>query len=467
MKHKQPKGSNKKKQKGSKKDVPSSPSAQTALSVDELIEAGEAAAGAEQADKALEFFTCAESLLKRESSPESQQKLVFVLEKVGESNANMGDHEAAKQSFENAIQLLTSKNDNKKQPQKTAQYNETLASLYLYVGQLCADHEALAAFKKGLESLELSVDLRQTEYTELKQSQIRTMEDNAMEVDSSGIDEAKALLEDGRQKLSSARVTVADLYLTDLCFDDDAETECDSFVCLALKINDTDGEPMIDALQTATSLRLSQKRKAEATGFILRAYEKMRTGCEALAKLVGLDDSKSKRSAELEEVDAASGLPSFEFRCQTVKLLLECAALVMEDDSGDMLQQASWKSEEQDRIKCYNAAVQVLGSLLAENDEVPEVWYLLGCTYMDSGNKELARDYWSSALEMLTNFQKELEQLSEDTDMQDDDDDENEDLDMQIQSISCQMEEIRSKLEDIEEENDDNDEEDDNTAMKE
>ena len=246
---------------------------------------------------------------------------------------------------------------------------------------------------------------------------------------------------------------MAELYLTDLCFEENAETECESYVSLALKINDTDGEPMVDALQTAASLRLSQKRTTEAIGFILRAYEKMKTGCEALAKLVGLDDSKSKRSAELVEVDAADSLPSFEFRCQTVKLLLECAAPSTEDDA-DQKPQASWKSIEQERIKCYNASIHVLGSLMAENDEVPEVWYLLGCAYLGSGNKELARHYWSSALEMLTNFQKELEKESEEGDMENDD--ENEELDMQIQSISCQMEDIRSKLEDIEGENNDN-----------
>lgn len=241
---------------------------------------------------------------------------------------------------------------------------------------------------------------------------------------------------------------MAELYLTDLCFEENAETECESYVHLALKINDTDGEPMIDALQTATSLRLSQKRTNEAIGFILRAYAKMKTGCEALAKLVGLDGGKSKRSAELEEVDAADSLPSFDFRCQTVKLLLECAAPPSTEENEQAKVQASWKNMDQERIKCYDASVQVLGSLMAENDEVPEVWYLLGCAYMGSGNKELASDYWTSALEMLTKIQKEMEKASEEADMQDDD--ENEELDMQIQSISCQMEEIRSKLEDIE-----------------
>ena len=254
-----------------------------------------------------------------------------------------------------------------------------------------------------------------------------------------------------RQNLASARATIAELYLTDLCFEENAESECDAYVCLALKINETDGEPMVDALQTASSFRLSQKRKAEATGFILRAYKKMSAGCEALAQLVGLDDGKAKRSAELAEVDAASNLPSFEFRCQTVKLLLECAAPDAEEVNTDNM--PAWKNAEQERIKCYKASVHVLGSLMAENDEVPEVWYLLGCTYMGSGNKELARHYFTNALEMLNNLQQEMEKVSEESDMQDD-----EEIDMQTQSMACQMEDIRSKLEELE---------GDETAMKE
>ena len=249
--------------------------------------------------------------------------------------------------------------------------------------------------------------------------------------------------------------------MTDLCYEENAETECESFVNLALKIVDEDGEAMIDALQTAANLRLSQKRNVEARQYILRAYNKIRTGCEALAKLVGLDDEKkkSKRSVELEEVDAADSLPSLEFRCQTAKLLLECAVSASRNGDGDDDKpppQASLKrpisaEEEQEETKCYKSSIHVLGSILAENDEIPEVWYLLGCAYKGLNNTELAGHYWSQALEMLTNIQKELEKEAEETTDMNDDEDENDELEMQLQSISCQMEELKSKLEDLEE----------------
>ena len=37
---------------------------------------------------------------------------------------------------------------------------------------------------------------------------------------------------------------------------------------------------------------------------------------------------------------------------------------------------------------CCEAAVQVLGSLLAENDEVIEIWYLMGCAFQALENKK-------------------------------------------------------------------------------
>jgi len=276
-----------------------------------------------------------------------------------------------------------------------------------------------------------------------------------------------------RRKLASARATVAELYLTDLCFAENAESECESYVALALQILDEhDGEPMVDALQTAASLRLSQQRNAEARQYILRVYEKMKKGCEALAKLVGLDDEnkKSKRSVELEEVGAADSLPSFDFRCQTAKLLLECGADDAKNDNdtkSNGKSSASPSEEETGKDACLKAAVQVLGSLLAENDDVPEVWYLTGCAYGSLGDGELALHYWSHALEMLEKVQEALEKEAEETaDMQDDD--ANDELDMQLQSIACQMEEIRSKLEDVEDGGDDDDDDsDDNSEMEE
>jgi hypothetical protein len=89
--------------------------------------------------------------------------------------------------------------------------------------------------------------------------------------------------------------------------------------------------------------------------FILQAYANIKVGLEALASLVGLDgnnddddddddDDETRRkipnqqALELQEVlDAANSLPKSEFRCQTAKLLVECAALLKEESKLNVL----------------------------------------------------------------------------------------------------------------------------------
>jgi hypothetical protein len=136
-----------------------------------------------------------------------------------------------------------------------------------------------------------------------------------------------------------------------------AENQCKHYLEKALQLKDVDGEPMVDALQSMASLRISQDQdqRPEAVSYILRAYEKQRVGSEALAALVGLDDrgmqqktggsssscsndcndttvlqedQEDEHAKELVEVDAANNLPEFEFRCQTAKILLECTDLL-------------------------------------------------------------------------------------------------------------------------------------------
>jgi tetratricopeptide (TPR) repeat protein len=235
-----------------------------------------------------------------------------------------------------------------------------------------------------------------------------------------------------RRQQSAAYCAIAELYLTDLCYEDDAEQECETAIQAALKIIDpTDGEPLVDSLQTMASLRLSQRRAQEATKFVLEAYEKMRCGCEALSALVGLqkNDEASTQAVELVDVDAANNLPSFEFRCQSAKILLECAAALKEENN-----EAS--KAPQQSVQCSDAAIQVLGSLLAENDEVIEVWYLMGCAFEAASDLDAAAQYWERTLDMLLKVKESLEMSSDDDEEQD-----------ELQDVNVQIEGIRKKLE--------------------
>ena len=206
---------------------------------------------------------------------------------------------------------------------------------------------------------------------------------------------------------------------------------------MALTYDDPQASP--DALQALANLRLSQSedQRREAYRFMLQAYERMRLGCEALAQLVGLgskeeeeddvvgeeetmDDedekvkhtSPSSAGAALELKDemlqAVHSLPPFEFRCQSVKILLECANLSKQSESPTTPSSSSSSSLVD---TCVEASIQILGSLLAENDEVPEIFYLLGTAFLSGScpNLESARLYLDRALEMTEKIKHEME----------------------------------------------------------
>jgi hypothetical protein len=194
--------------------------------------------------------------------------------------------------------------------------------------------------------------------------------------------------------------------------------------------------PQPDALQTIANFRLSQCRVSEAAEYILKAYERMKVGCEAMSALVGLanidDEEKGDaqleaKSRELVDVEAASTLPEYNFRVQTAKIMLECASLLENSDNDA-------------KIQCAESAIQVLGSLLAENDEVIEVWYLLGCAFMacTPSNHESAHYYWENALTMLTKVKQDLEKSLEE------EEDEHDEYELEV--VECQISEVKKKL---------------------
>ena len=205
---------------------------------------------------------------------------------------------------------------------------------------------------------------------------------------------------------------------------------------------------MIDSLQTMASLRLSQQsRREEAIEYILRAFDKMKVGCDALASLVGVieqDGNASPNAAaeamELKEVEAANNLPEFEFRCQSAKLLLECAGLYQESNNGISDSQSSKEQQ------CVAAAISVLGSLLSQNDEVIEVWYLTGCAF--ASKRPIILDsaiyYFQRAMEMLKDVRKALENEVPFVDEVD-----KEGIQEELAENQTQMEDVQAKLDEL------------------
>jgi tetratricopeptide (TPR) repeat protein len=397
------------------------------LTVAQLVGSAENAMASLDVEQAAQIYSEAASKLRvqlasNNPSPKQAELMLHILEKMGECKVSIGDQEGARQDFHQALTLLEQQSSDT----NSMAYHETRSNLYLYSGQLCMEKEALEAYQKGVQSLEACLAFSKSG---------ETMEE-------SNDDTGRVL----RQKISGAYCTIAELYLTDLCYEDNAEAECESYLEKALQIKDADGEPLVDALQTMSSLRLSQKtRQLEAVPYLLRAYDKMKVGSEALAALVGLGEGtnsedemaaeKEEEAMELKEVDAANNLPEFEFRCQTAKLLLECAELLKESPPPP-----SGPSQED---QCLSAAVSVLGSLLAQNDEVVEIWFLTGCAFASKRPPlvDPAKFYLDRTMEMLQDIKKALEQEVKFADQED-----LADLKEELEENGVQIEDVAAKL---------------------
>jgi hypothetical protein len=264
----------------------------------------------------------------------------------------------------------------------------------------------------------------------------------------------------------------------------------------------------IEAWQLLASLRLSQQRNVEAATIIMtKVYAPtLALPCRAVAALVGLESllptaaaaaaaatatrtntsdanhasmatatatattmATELTEAEMEQVQA---LPDFAFRCQTSKLLLECAhhcaAAAAGGAASAVVASATVERPTMDTqrpvaaLDCAQAAVAVLGSLVAENDEVVEIWSLLGdavslvdqqqsAALPGQPSPSLGRIYWERALEMLLVVQENLEEeIRHGSYMSNQDassiEDSEDALQLQLDDVLGRIEDLRAKL---------------------
>lgn len=128
--------------------------------------------------------------------------------------------------------------------------------------------------------------------------------------------------------ISSTFCSMAEIYLTDLCYDDDAEQQCSKYVELALKADSSNFE----AWQTKANFHLSQ-------------------GDNDLASTNLTKSMQIWQSIDFEDEE----YPSYEFR-------LVCARLLIE-------------------LSRWEDARLLLEILSSEDDQIAEVWYLLALAY--------------------------------------------------------------------------------------
>ncbi|KAF3935102.1 hypothetical protein ABW19_dt0210332 [Dactylella cylindrospora] len=176
-----------------------------------------------------------------------------------------------------------------------------------------------------------------------------------------------------KEKLCSALCGMAELFMTDLCMEPEAESRCETYVTEALLVRPSSPE----ALATLASIRISQSKPNDARAALSRSLD--------VWKDLELGDDR---------------IPPYPARMSFTRLLIEC--------------------------EMYEEAMEVLEGLQQEDDQSVDLWYHGGwCLFLIGGQlkkgivpqkasangngvEELEdwRDTWGAAREWLWNCEK-------------------------------------------------------------
>ncbi len=256
-----------------------------------------------QPEEALVAARRALNLLQPTSEPTTAA--LPALNLLGEINVELGDPDAAREAFQVAITI---------DPEGT----HDGAEKFLWLAQLNEEGgaESVKWFEQGIEVLKREIGVLEGKH--IKNS------------------ETEELLEEKKQKVSNSLCGIAEVYMTDLSWEEEAEARCDSAVTEALLFAPNNPEP----LQTLASIRISQLRPEEAKSALTRSME--------LWKDLDPDDPR---------------VPDFSTRISLSRLLMEAE---MEEE-----------------------AIEVLERLVGDNDGSVEAWYLGGwCLHLLAGKQK-------------------------------------------------------------------------------
>lgn len=273
-----------------------------------------------------EALSKAQQLLSRVQGGSATQVLP-ALNLLGEISVELGDVESARAYFEQAVAL----DPNGEMPESVG----GSAEKFLWLAQLCDEggKASVQWFERGITAL-------QAEIANLERSGVEGMDDEVV---------AMARLEKKRQ-LANALCGIAEIYMTDLSWEADAEARCESLITAAVGVED---ETSPEVLQTLASVRLSQERLDDAQAALRRS----------LAAWQDLDPE-----------DPA--VPEFAARISLARLLME----------AEMELEAS----------------EVLNRLVQEDDQSVEAWYLGGwCQYLLAEHEKARHDDHKTSGEVL------------------------------------------------------------------
>lgn len=215
---------------------------------------------------------------------------------------------------------------------------------YMYLGQLTEAEEGVAHLRKGVALLRAGGSAMCSEAEEAA----------------------------GPEQLSSALCALAEKVMSSCSGLPAVAEEVESLLQEAHALAPSSPEP----LQALASLRYEQERPEEALDILRRSmslWYKPSTSDNDES-----DEDEEMRSVKKHptEVEEEEELPSFEFRFECAKLLLEL------DESTE-------------------AAIDVLEGLLEENDSVPDVWHLAALAYYSGHEYDEAEQLLEGGMKLL------------------------------------------------------------------
>ncbi|KAI1214071.1 TPR-like protein [Annulohypoxylon truncatum] len=258
-----------------------------------------------------------------EQAPADSDDQLLALNFLGQINLELGDFEAARDHFLRAVKIDA---DGGKDEQVGGGPEK-----FLCLAQLSEEggRDSVGWFEKGAKALKAQIAAREEARSSPGSGSRRKS--------SSGDDDAEEamLLDELKKKLAMTLCSVAEVYMTDLSWEDDAEQRCEALVTEATLV----APDFAETWQTLANVRISQERVDDAKAALTRSLE--------LWKDLPPEDPS---------------VPDFPSRVGLARLLMEVG---MEQE-----------------------AIEVLERLVGEDDQSVEVWYLGGWGLYVMGEKQ-------------------------------------------------------------------------------
>ncbi|XP_038078464.1 probable assembly chaperone of rpl4 [Patiria miniata] len=240
-----------------------------------------------------------------------------VLEVTGNLLVEVGELEKAKQCMGRAITLSP----------------EAGHSKYLYMGQLFEGEEAVQYLVKGIELMKKEKEKQD------KQPEAACADNNS----------STDRVTDG--DIARAYCSMAEIYLTDSCFAEDAEQKCKEYIDKAIDADSDSAE----AYQILASYWLSKEDKEQAKKSIEKSLSLW------LPKMKALEEEEVNMDGPT--LDPINPCPlNYQNRIGTAKILME--------------------------LEMNEQAEEILEGLLQEDDQVVQVWYMLGLMNVEKTGEE-------------------------------------------------------------------------------